>query len=517
MRSLKLTVVTLTVVLAGASACASDDSEAEPTGGATESTAAATTASTTATTAAAAGAASDSPTSMDEWEALWAEERAAVVAEIQENGWGKTPDGNRLVGPEGFEIDLAACPAGWDDTEGLTDSEILFGLPIAQSGPLAESAGAGRATDAVFRHYSDEGAFTDNTGKTRSITLVQRDDAYDPARTIPLVDELIDSVKVFAVQTHGSPNTLRTYDKLNTRCVPHALPISGHPALGDPVNHPWTTTSSISYATEAVIWGAFFEQRLAELGGRGKIAGLLMNNDFGLSYDAALRAYLETSEGDIEYVSEKFEPTAATVTDEMTTLASEDPDMFIAMSAGSSCAQIMTEAAQNGMHQSVDYLFISSACKAGVPIIDMGSSADGWWSVAGGLKDVLISAYDDDPFVVAARQWTAEAGHEPSPSFNLGLYYSWAIAQGIQIAGQLDGGLTRTNLMLALRSIDMTHPMLLGGLTISMNGNADAYLLEGSDISYWDAAQKTWVQETLVNLDGRTPLCAWDQNTSACA
>ena len=31
--------------------------------------------------------------------------------------------------------------------------------------------------------------------------VLMRDDAYDPARTIPLVDELIDSDKVFAMTT----------------------------------------------------------------------------------------------------------------------------------------------------------------------------------------------------------------------------------------------------------------------------------------------------------------------------
>ena len=41
--------------------------------------------------------------------------------------------------------------------------------------------------------------------------------------------------------TLGSPNTLKTYDKLNQRCIPHMFNSTGHPAWGDPVNHPWTT------------------------------------------------------------------------------------------------------------------------------------------------------------------------------------------------------------------------------------------------------------------------------------
>lgn len=55
------------------------------------------------------------------------------------------------------------------------------------------------------------------------------------------MDELIDSEKVFAMWTLGSASTLKTYEKLNQRCIPQPLCMTGHPAWGDPLNHPWTT------------------------------------------------------------------------------------------------------------------------------------------------------------------------------------------------------------------------------------------------------------------------------------
>ena len=48
----------------------------------------------------------------------------------------------------------------------------------------------------------------DSNGKTRQIDFIYKDDGYDAARTIPLVDELIDSEKTFVVWTLGSPNGL---------------------------------------------------------------------------------------------------------------------------------------------------------------------------------------------------------------------------------------------------------------------------------------------------------------------
>ena len=90
------------------------------------------------------------------------------------------------------------------------------------------------------------------------------------------------------------------------------------------------TGFALAYTTEAVLWGGFIDQHFAELSPNGDkitVASLVSNNDFGVSYDLGFRAYLEQSanKDKIEYVSEKIEPTAPTVTDAMTTLAAENP------------------------------------------------------------------------------------------------------------------------------------------------------------------------------------------------
>jgi len=508
-------LVVMAGLLGAAAACGSDDSDSSEGATATSAGADGSTSSTQRGTADAVA----QPTSMEDWDALWQKERDAIVERIKSSGWGTSKDGKKVTGSDGYTMDLAKCPAGWSQTEGMTDTTIKIGLVGPQSGPGAEAAGIGFAHEVLFDHYNDNGGFPDNTGKTRSVQMILRDDAYDPTKTIPLVDELIDSEHVFAVETTGSPSTLRTYEKLNQRCIPQPLPASGHPAFGDPVNHPWTTTSSINYATEAVLWGQFLEKHLDEFGGKAKVASLRINSEFGASYDAAFKGYLATSEhkDDIVYVSQTMEPTAATATDEMTTLAAEHPDMFIAMTTGAPCSQIINEAAQNGMNEDVKYKFISSACKATTPMASLGEAGDGWWTVGGGLKDIDNSSYDDDAFVVAARQWMADAGRKMSPSYNLGFYYSWTLAQALEIAGQLDGGLNRSNLILALRTIDMTNPMLLPGLNVKMDGNADAYLLEGSDISQWHTDSGAWAQDSITVLDVQTPNCAWDQAAGRCA
>ena len=57
----------------------------------------------------------------------------------------------------------------------------------------------------------------------------------------------------------------------------------------------------------------------------------------------------------------------------------------------------------------------------------------------------------------------------------------------------------------------------LPGISINLNGNKDAYPLEGSDLSVYDSAQQTWViQGDIIELSGKSDNCAWDPSANAC-
>ena len=469
------------------------------------------------------------PATLEAWEALWEKQRAAVVERIKSEGWGS--DGKTVTGPEGFTIDLSGCPSDWSETEGLSDTEIKIGHTTALSGTLADYGNIAKALEIVFRYYNDKGFFEDSEGKTRKINLIVKDDGYDSTRTIPLVDELIDSEKVFAMWTLGSPNTMKTYDKLNERCIPQPLSMTGHPAWGDPENHPWTTGLQLNYFTEAILWGAFIEERIDELtagDGKATIAGLVMNNDFGKAYDAGMKAFLAQSsmKDRIEFVSETIEPSAPTIKDPMTTLAAKNPEMFIAMTAGTSCTQAITEAAENGLKETALYVFMPSVCKSASfvgkdKVGGDGSAANDWWVIGGGAKDYNSPKYDDgsDAWIKFTRDLLAKDGIDfhTSGSFGSGMIFNWAMIQALKIAGELDGGLTRSNFIVALRTLDMTHPTYLEGIGFNMNGNADAYFVEGSDVAQYDAAQQQWIQQGgIIELSGKSANCVWDQAVGNC-
>ena len=148
-----------------------------------------------------------------------------------------------------------------------------------------------------------------------------------------------------------------------------------------------------------------------------------------------------------------------------------------------------------------------------------GSAADGWLVVSPGVKDMKDPAFKDDPYITWLRGAMKAKGLDPdaTPTLLSGVNYGFPAVQALAIAGQLPGGVTRTNYILAIRSLDMTAPTLLPGLQLHMDGLNDAYIVQGGLFQRWDAAKQTFVnQGNVITLDGKEKNCAWDQTVSAC-
>lgn len=198
--------------------------------------------------------------------------------------------------------------------------------------------------------------------------------------------------------------------------------------------------------------------------------------------------------------------------------------MFIAIVGGSQCTAAITEAAQNGMKDGATFLVLPNLCIARSLVSKEvvggdGSAADDWWAVNAGAIDINDPSVAGDAFVAWARATLQARGIDPAESGSLttGVLDGWTLAQALQIAGALPGGLSRSNLVLAQRAMDMTNPLLLSGMRFNMDGNDDAFLLEGGVFQTWDAAQQVWVsQGGAVDVSGRSASCAWGPTTNQC-
>ena len=436
-----------------------------------------------------------------------------IIAQIASGEWG-VDDGHILRGPEGFMIDLNECPDDWSNNEGITDTEIRLGQIGPQSGRLASYGDASLGWLAYLDHVNAQGGIAG-----RDVVMQSRDDAEEAVETIELVNELISDDSVFSVHTVGSPSTLAAYGILNKECVPQPFVWSGHPAWGDPQGHPWTAGGVLSYSTEAVLWGSWIEANLAdEL--PVVVAGLVIDHQLGSAYEQGFRRYAEDHPDVVsEFVFQRHDLAAVTVADEVTVLAASDPDVFISMTAGNACLLAIQAVAESGLRGELSAAFTPSMCKAPASwVAPAGDDGHGWLTVGGGVKDITDPALiGNDAFIDFAIERLRANDLDPTVStFGDGFMLAYPYVEALRIGAELPGGLNRTNFILAVRAIDIHHPMLLDGISFAMNGNADAFPVEGSEFSQYDSSSHSWFVSTVVDVNGGSPNCAWDADEGAC-
>ena len=127
------------------------------------------------------------------------------------------------------------------------------------------------------------------------------------------------------------------------------------------------------------------------------------------------------------------------------------------------------------------------------------------------MKEITDATWADDSFITFAKQLLSDAGLATDNSqFGNGFLYGWAEIEALRIASMLPGGLTRPNYILGVRSMNMTHPMVLDGIAFHMNGLEDAFLVEGSEMVEYDSATQSYtIIGEPVDNDGTGGLCQW--------
>lgn len=450
-----------------------------------------------------------------------ADERAEIVARLNDRidaGSYGVNDNNVLRGPAGFRIDLDDCYRDWRDATGITGSQIRIGAVAAQSGQFAEY---GAITDAM-KNYIDWVNENDPVAG-KQISLMVKDDQHVAAQTIEYVDELLENENVFSILTMGTPHTLVNAPKINQECVPHLVALSANPSFGDPIGSPWTIGMQLLQSSEALLWGEWIKQNLRdEL--PVKVVGMTNDNYLGLGYMFGFEAWAEANPGVVsEFVPLLHDPAAPTLTPHTQTAVSVEPDVYIAMTSGAHCRRSIQAAGNLGLIDDIKArggaLITSSVCRDVEEYLEpAGDDADGWWIAGGGTKDITDPAYAGDPFVKLLNDNLRDAGLSThDPLHGTGFVYGYALVEALRVAAELPGGLTRSNFVLAMRSLDITHPLLLDGIRFRMNGNADAHLVEGSEFLRYDADSDRWrARGRVIDRNGRTPTCDWDQDEARC-
>ncbi len=170
---------------------------------------------------------------------------------------------------------LTAIPAQAAKTPGVSDTEIVLGMQLPQTGPA--SPGYNKVDDAL-RAYFD---YVNSKGGVhgRKITLVVKDDAYKAGQTVSTASALINKDKVFAmVGSVGTQTHISVIKDLNRRGIPDLFVNSGYSGFyTDPKKYPTTFGGLGTYVTEAKILGKYIKENMAD-----KNVGILyQTDDFG--------------------------------------------------------------------------------------------------------------------------------------------------------------------------------------------------------------------------------------------
>src|SRR3954447_17758393 len=114
--------------------------------------------------------------------------------------------------------------SGATRANGITSSSITIGGTF----PLTGVASLYKTIPAAEKAYYDYLNDTRGGVNGRKINFVIKDDAYSPAQTVPLAQQLVESDKVFAaVGSLGTAPGLATWDYLNAKKVPQVFLATG--------------------------------------------------------------------------------------------------------------------------------------------------------------------------------------------------------------------------------------------------------------------------------------------------
>jgi len=394
-----------------------------------------------------------------------------------------------------FAVPTSACPA--DATQELAAGEaIKIGISLPRSGPLAPFDAIRQGLEVAFAKTNDSGGVDG-----RQLQLIAKDDAYEAARSVVNVTELIDRDKIFAsVGQVGTPNVAATRQKHETTCTPQLNVNTGFPAWGDPAAHPWTTGGILAYNTEALIWADY----IAEAKPGAKVAQLIFNNDFGKAYQNVFTE--AAADKGLDLVSTQLhEGTAPNIDNEVAAILASQPDYVLGGTTSTFCPKLMAGLAKGGFKgQTIISSTCASAASFFVPVDPAGDGV----LVLTSIDDPSDPDLADDADVKAFKADVAKYGagvNASNTNVAAGYTEGLTLIEILKNAAESDDGLTRVSVMNAAWNIDFEPPLLFG--PVKFNGNNDAYGVETLEFVKYSAATKSMQRtDDKFDLEGKTGL-----------
>jgi len=386
-------------------------------------------------------------------------------------------------------VTVAAASGAHKADPGITATSIKIGGTFPLTGPASLYKIIPTAENAYFQYINDKGGVNG-----RKIDFHILDDAYNPAQTVPLTQQLVEQDKVFAVYgSLGTATNLATWDYLNKRKVPQVLLATGDSYWGFSYKkYPWTIGFQPDYPGESKIYGRYINANLPS----AKIGVLFQNDAFGKNYLAGLRVGLGAQKSKI-VSTQSFDVGTPSVQQQMLALKAAGADTLVIFATPTQAIQALVLATKLGWNPPNIFLSNVSAIGTFVKLAAAnGAKVDGVIS-AGWVNDVSIPALADTAGGKLGKDILAKYASALDPTNSLtfyGLADAWTMVYALQHAGKVP---TRAGLMKALHSMDpkkAKNPFLYPGVGLQTKIPGDNFPIESVKLVKWAGGTTgTWV------------------------
>src|SRR5438874_8649360 len=231
---------------------------------------------------------------------------------------------------------------------GVTANSIAIGgtFPITGVASLYKTIPV--AEKAYFDYVNDHGGVNN-----RKIDFEILDDSYDPSKTVPLAQQLVEKDKVFAaVGSLGTAPTLATWGYMNSHKVPQVLVATGDSYWGfSRAKYPWTIGWQPDYPGEAKMYGRYLKATMPN----AKIGVLYQNDAFGKNYYAGLRVGLGTKKGNI-VDAESYDATNPSVTQQILSMKGKGADVLVIFALPGQAITALVTASKVGLSPAATFL-----------------------------------------------------------------------------------------------------------------------------------------------------------------
>jgi ABC-type branched-subunit amino acid transport system substrate-binding protein len=386
-------------------------------------------------------------------------------------------------------IAVSAAPAAHRADPGITSNSIKIGGTFPLTGVASLYKTIPFAEKAYFDYVNEQGGVNG-----RQINFEILDDSYDPSKTVPLTQQLVEQDKVFAdFGSLGTAPNLAVWGYLNSHKVPHLGLATGDSYWGFSYKkYPWTVGWQPDYPGEGKVYGQYIVKNMPN----AKVGVLYQNDAFGKNYYAGLRVGMGAKKTQI-VSAQSYDPSQTTLTQQILALKSAGADTLVIFALPTQTIVSLVTATKVGWTPQVFLGNVSANRVFMLAAAASGANVDGVISTAY-AESSSNAAQANTAGVKLGTEIITKYAPTLLPSWQrgdgnviYGLGQAWTFVYALAHAGKNP---TRASLVQAYKSLNTNkNPFVYPGITLQTSAT-DNFPIEQEILEKWQGgATGDWV------------------------